>query len=70
MKTSTNFGLIFIPLVTLLAPNILAVAPDETITSYAVLDGNGQDFLIVNEQPVRDKIVAGAHFTNAINQTG
>jgi len=70
MKTSTNFGLIFIPLVTLLAPNILAVAPDETITSYAVLDGNGQDFLIVNEQPLRDKIVAGAHFTNAINQTG
>lgn len=42
----------------------------ETKGAYAVLDENGEDFLIFEQEPPRDKIVAGARFTNSINKTG
>lgn len=42
----------------------------ESQTAYAVFDENSESFVIVNNEPPRDKYVAGAKFTNAINQTG
>lgn len=43
---------------------------DESATAYAVFDENNEEFVIVNNEPPRDKYVAGAKFANSINQTG
>lgn len=45
-------------------------ASQESQTAYAVFDENSEEFVIVNTEPPRDKYVAGARFTNSINQTG
>lgn len=42
----------------------------KTETAYAVFDENSEKFVLVNNEPPRDKYVAGARFTNSINQTG
>ena len=62
--------MILIPLITIYIPNILAKVVKEPQATYAILHENGDEFLITDELPDQDKIVAGAHFTNAINQTG
>lgn len=46
------------------------VPESESRTAYAVFDENNEEFVIVNHEPPRDKYVAGAKFTNSINQTG
>lgn len=70
MKSRKIFCLILIPLITIYIPNILAKVVKEPQATYAILHENGDEFLITDELPDQDKIVAGAHFTNAINQTG
>ena len=71
MKASKNLCLILSLLGTVfLAANILAVSQNEAKIAYVVLDDNGQDFLIVDELPTQDKVIAGANYNNAINQTG
>ena len=47
----------------------LSQAP-ESKTAFVVFDESNEEFVIVNHEPPRDKYVAGAKFTNAINQTG
>ncbi len=42
----------------------------ESKSAFAVFDENGEEFVIVNHEPPRDKYVAGARFINSINQTG
>ena len=42
----------------------------ELKTAYAVLDENGEDYVIVTHEPPRDKYVAGARLINSVNQTG
>lgn len=39
-------------------------------TAYAVYDESIEKFVIVNQEPPRDSLIAGANFKNAINQTG
>lgn len=70
MKASKYLCRILISLTTLSTSNILAIEQNESKTAYAILLENGQDFLIADEVPAQVKAVAGAHFTNAINQTG
>lgn len=47
----------------------LSQAP-ESKTAFAVFDESNEEFVIVHHEPPRDKYIAGAKFTNAINQTG
>lgn len=42
----------------------------ESKLAYAVFDDNSNDFVIVDREPPREKYVAGANFSNSINQTG
>lgn len=42
----------------------------ETKVAFVVLDENGEDFVLYEKEPPRDKVVAGATFTNSINKTG
>lgn len=42
----------------------------EAKVAYVALDDNGEDFVVSEREPPRDKVVAGARFTNAINETG
>ena len=42
----------------------------ETKTAYAIYDDNNEEFVVVQQEPPRDKYVAGAKFSNSINKTG
>ena len=48
----------------------LDVKLSESKAAFAVYDENADQFVIVDQEPPREKYVAGATFTNSINQTG
>ena len=60
-------------IVSLQSSFVLAVKnrpPAEAKAAYAIYDDINEEFVIVQQEPPRDKYVAGAKLTNSINQTG
>lgn len=74
MTGSNRHFLCFLTVVLLLQCSLIAAVKNrpqaESKTAYAIYDDNGEEFIIVHQEPPRDKYVAGATFSNSINQTG
>jgi len=71
---SRHFLMCLLLIVTLQSSFIVSAGKNrpatEAKTAYAIYDDNNEEFVVVSQEPPRDKYVAGAKFSNAINQTG